>query len=146
MVLYAVKTTILTPTFKLASSFMRPWSRSSPPSVDLVRTNRPENFDLDCLSPGESGYDQSNSAISHITHHSDLYTVLGVSRSANQDELRRAYMSMCRRCHPECVLLQPFRNWRDSRFPTFMQQIPERTHGDGRVSKTFLCILYSLRS
>ncbi|KAB5594866.1 Chaperone protein DnaJ [Ceratobasidium theobromae] len=80
---------------------MRPWSRSSPPSVDLVRTNRPENFDLDCLSPGESGYDQSNSAISHITHHSDLYTVLGVSRSANQDELRRAYMSMCRRCHPD---------------------------------------------
>ncbi|CAE6456782.1 unnamed protein product [Rhizoctonia solani] len=28
-------------------------------------------------------------------------TVLGTSRSANQEDLRRAYMNMCRRCHPD---------------------------------------------
>lgn len=32
---------------------------------------------------------------------SDLYTVLGVDRSVSQSDLRRAYMSLCRRCHPD---------------------------------------------
>ncbi|KAF8604672.1 DnaJ-domain-containing protein, partial [Ceratobasidium sp. AG-I] len=36
-----------------------------------------------------------------ILCHSDLYAVLGVDHSVNQNDLRRAYMSLCRRCHPD---------------------------------------------
>ncbi|KAF8666736.1 DnaJ molecular chaperone homology domain [Rhizoctonia solani] len=44
---------------------------------------------------------QPESSIEHILHHSDLYVILDTSRSANHEDLRRAYMNMCRRCHPD---------------------------------------------
>ncbi|KAH7341948.1 DnaJ domain-containing protein [Rhizoctonia solani] len=56
---------------------------------------------VDSWASNDADQSQSESSIHHILRHSDLYTVLGTSRSANQEDLRRAYMSMCRRCHPD---------------------------------------------
>ncbi|KAJ1307357.1 hypothetical protein OPQ81_001462 [Rhizoctonia solani] len=84
-----------------ASSFIRPWSHPNAPQTGLVRTHGPEKFDVDSLTPNDADQSHSESSIQHILRHSDFYTVLGTSRSANQDDLRRAYMNMCRRCHPD---------------------------------------------
>ncbi|CAE7175591.1 unnamed protein product [Rhizoctonia solani] len=84
-----------------ASSFIRPWSHSTSPQTSLVRTHGPETFNVDSLAPGNASQCQSESSVHHILRHSDLYIVLGANRSANQDDLRRAYMNMCRQCHPD---------------------------------------------
>ncbi|CAE6519126.1 unnamed protein product [Rhizoctonia solani] len=84
-----------------ASSFIKPWSRSSASQTSLVRIHGPEKFNMDSSASEDADHDQSESSIHHILRHSDLYMVLGANRSANQDDLRRAYMNMCRRCHPD---------------------------------------------
>ncbi|ELU40182.1 DnaJ domain-containing protein [Rhizoctonia solani AG-1 IA] len=86
-----------------ASSFIRPWGYSSAPQHELVRVHEPEKIDTTNIEPrvtDQSG-SQPESSIEHILHHSDLYVILDTSRSANHEDLRRAYMNMCRRCHPD---------------------------------------------
>ncbi|CAE6426751.1 unnamed protein product [Rhizoctonia solani] len=86
-----------------ASSFISPRSYSSAPRHELVRVHGSEKFDATMIGPevADQSASQSESSVNHILRYSDLYVVLGVSRSANQDDLRRGYMNMCRRCHPE---------------------------------------------
>ncbi|KAG8710503.1 hypothetical protein FRC08_017080 [Ceratobasidium sp. 394] len=82
-----------------ASSLINPWSRSPTPacSSEIVLSRKPGHYSLD----SELSDDQAGSLIERILSCSDLYTILGVGRSVGPEELRRAYMSLCRQCHPD---------------------------------------------
>ncbi|CEL55252.1 Chaperone protein DnaJ OS=Picrophilus torridus (strain ATCC 700027 / DSM 9790 / JCM 10055 / NBRC 100828) GN=dnaJ PE=3 SV=1 [Rhizoctonia solani AG-1 IB] len=86
-----------------ASGFIRPWGYSSTPQHELMRASGSRELNVTKIEPDivDQNTSQSGSSIHHILRHSDLYAVLGATRSASQDDLRRSYMNMCRRCHPD---------------------------------------------
>lgn len=85
-----------------ASSLINPWWHTTTPRLDLVRSGKSGycySIGNQCLEDVE--HEQPRSLMEDILCRSDLYAVLGVDSSVNQNDLRRAYMSLCRRCHPE---------------------------------------------
>ncbi|KAG8766121.1 hypothetical protein FRC12_007079 [Ceratobasidium sp. 428] len=82
-----------------ASSLISPWSRPPAPacSSEIVPSCKPDQY-----SPkSEPTDDQVGSLIERILRHSNLYAILDVGRTVSPEELRRAYMSLCRQCHPD---------------------------------------------
>lgn len=88
-----------------ASSLINPWSRPTTPacSSEVVLSRKPDRHILADELPD----DQAGSLIERILCCSDLYAVLGVDQSAGPEELRRAYMGLCRQCHPDKLPNEP---------------------------------------
>lgn len=60
--------------------------------------------------------------VDSINDERDLYKVLGLTKGAKSEDIRRAYIARSRVCHPECVALGFDEGWADSsdsKLPTY---------------------------
>ena len=65
----------------------------------------------------------------------DPYSVLGVSRNASEEEIKKAYKTLSRRYHPDANVNNPNKAWAEEKFKeiqgAYQQIMKERTSGYG---------------
>ena len=70
----------------------------------------------------------------------DPYTVLGVSQSATEEEIKKAYRSLSRRYHPDANVNNPHKEQAEEKFKE-IQQAYQQMEGVTGTSVIFLAVL-----
>lgn len=63
---------------------------------------------------------------------SDPYTVLGVSRNAKEEEIKKAYKTLSRKYHPDANINNPNKDQAEEKFKEIQAALPADHEGKNR--------------